>query len=483
MHRSIPILIATLAAAFQANAATFKPESDNDSLLRNPASGWILYDDAAGKVADAGAYWKAQDQAAREHASIFYLRWRWAEAEPEEGHYAWKENANFKALIEGARSRGLRLAFRFYVCGWDNAKQATPDYVFAAGAKGQPHPGGGGTHLTPNADDPIFRKKYEAFLDAFAKEFDDPSRVDFIDGSGLGRWGENHTLTLADKNKTKESMEWVAGAYAARFKHTLLGWQMGRDPGPDFDYEKVINGRDFVVRRDALGSEWFNAAEVKLVQGWFPRHPLFAERCYWGGMDLAKIARESRQAKEWKTWQEVDTAAVDQALEARANTLDMRTVQDTARFLTYPDLVMRFRREGGYRLAPVEVTAPDAISPGGSFKLHHVWRNPAVGVLPNLNTRWASKYRPAWTLLDRTTHQPVMPPFIAKDIEPGTWVKGTDYPCDTTITVPRNLVPGTYDLACGIVNTAKDGMPDLQLALKSPRHGSWHVVGAMQVKR
>ena len=89
---------------------TLDPEIDKDSLIRNPASGWILYDDANLAVANAADYWKAQDEAARQHASIFYVRWRWSNYEPTEGHYAWKEDANFKALIQGALDRGLRLS-------------------------------------------------------------------------------------------------------------------------------------------------------------------------------------------------------------------------------------------------------------------------------------------------------------------------------------------------------------------------------------
>ena len=59
-------------------------QQDRSGLLRNPCMGWGLYDDAVGNVANAEEYWAAQDEAARNYASFFYIRWRWSEMEPEE---------------------------------------------------------------------------------------------------------------------------------------------------------------------------------------------------------------------------------------------------------------------------------------------------------------------------------------------------------------------------------------------------------------
>lgn len=474
-----------IGAACPASGATVHPAYEPDALVRNPGSGWILYDDAAGKVTQADAYWKVQDKAAREHASIFYVRWRWSDMEPTEGRYAWKYDRNFQELIAGAKARGLRLAFRVYVCGWDNAKPATPEFVFKAGAKGQGHPGAGGkSFLTPNADDPVFRAKLEKFIAAFAAEFDDPKTVDFIDGCGLGRWGEGHSLTLGDGKRVGESLKWVAETYAKYFKKTLLGWQIGGAVGARAELNTIIRPLDFVVRRDGLGSRWMDN-DIGAIREAFPRNPLFAERCYWGAhLRPDQIAgMEPRLGKNWKGWKDIDTAAVDQAIELHANTLDLRTVVDTARFMSYPDLVLRFRREGGYRLAPDEVTCPDSVKAGETFEIKNSWRNHAVGVLPNLNRRWGSKYRPAWALFDEAGRRIVGTPTVASDVEPGEWLKGKAYPCVTKMTVPAGTPAGRYRIACAILNTTKDGMPDLNLALKSPRHGSWYFVGETTVAR
>ena len=47
-------------------------EPDLNTLIRNPASGWTLYDDANDYVAQANTYWNQQGAAAEKYASIFY---------------------------------------------------------------------------------------------------------------------------------------------------------------------------------------------------------------------------------------------------------------------------------------------------------------------------------------------------------------------------------------------------------------------------
>ncbi len=42
---------------------------------------------------------------------------------------------------------------------------------------------------SPYSDDPVFQKYYTKFVKALAKDFNDPSKVEFIDGFGLGKWG------------------------------------------------------------------------------------------------------------------------------------------------------------------------------------------------------------------------------------------------------------------------------------------------------
>lgn len=143
---------------------------------------------------------------------------------------------------------------------------------------------------------------------------------------------------------------------------------------------------------------------------------------------------------------------------------------------------LRFQREGGYILAPSEVVLPEQITAGKNFSFTHSWKNHGIGVLPNLNKRWANKYRVAWVLLKGANHDRVGEPTLVKNAEPGEWVKGQSYNYETVMEIPAGTPPGTYKMACAILNGAKDGMPDLNLAFKCKRHGPWHIVGEIQLK-
>jgi hypothetical protein len=467
-------------------AQTVRPTLDRDGLLRNPATGWMLYDDASGPVAQAAAYWKAQDEAAR-HASIFYVRWRWAEAEPAEGRYAWRDDPNFKALIQAALDRGLRLAFRFYVASQDNTAQATPQYVRDAGAQGIMETGAGGKKLwTPYLDDPVFQAKFSAFVAAFAKEFDDPARVDFVDALGLGWWGEGHHLTLGDPAHLSQVYRWILDTYSTRFNRVLLGMQYGTGFGWALDEDWALRGEDYVIRRDGLGSHWFGDFERARFAKLWPRSPLYGERCYWGGGAgvPAQVAKsDPRYGARIKTWRDLDEVAIEDALAFHANTLDLRTIADARNFLTYPELIARFQRDGGYRLAPVEVRVADSVRAGDALVLRHAWVNLGVGVLPNANRRWGRKYRPAFALLAAGQDTSGDNLCIERDAEPGDWLRGAVHVYTTTLHVSPATAAGDYTLACAMLNTRHDGMPDLRLALKSECRGSWYTLGQVHVTR
>ena len=62
-----------------------------------------------------------------------------------------------------------------------------PSYVYEAGATESPIDDEGKTQ--PYYDNPVFLEKLDKFIEAFAKEYDNPDEVDYIDAYGLGRWG------------------------------------------------------------------------------------------------------------------------------------------------------------------------------------------------------------------------------------------------------------------------------------------------------
>lgn len=466
--------------ALPAETLVIQPEFKKQGLLRNPGMGWELYDDASGEVADADAYWRAQDKIAREHASIFYLRWRWSDVEKRQGVYEWNNpRSNFSRLVDGARDRGLRLAFRFYVNPTDNLRQSTPEWVRkACGDKNGRWIQG---KWSPHLDDPTFQKKFANFIAAFGKRFNAPAEVDWIDVSSVGAWGEAHGLVLGNPVNKRAVYEWLLETYADAFDKVLLGMQFGTEFGMDTDILLALEKHDCVLRRDGFGSQWVRG-QIEPMQARFPRNPIFAEKCYWN--DNETWRNDAQFKDRMHSWADVHRITLEQALECHANTLDLRTVWDAAEWMKTPDLVARFERDGGYRIALNEISAPETIVRGQAWPVQHVWQNHGVGVLPNHNVRWNHKYRVAFGLFNTATQHHVAT-WIDRKTDPGDWIQ-----CETyrqTFTVPANktakLDPGTYSLIAAIVNTTRDGAPHLKLAIENkttPQGAS--ILGRIEVR-
>ena len=179
-------------------------QPETQKLVRNPMSGWAIY----GSAGVASDFWTQLDKIsvpvlgttikASDYASILYIRTGWADLEPQEGVYAWDNNAIVKMLIDGAKARGLKLAFRIVEDSRDKPRNFTPTYVRDAGAQGYVTQTGSVSVWSPYPDDPVFQTKYAKFIKAFAAKFDDPDVVDFVDGYGLGKWGRVSLCSLSE---------------------------------------------------------------------------------------------------------------------------------------------------------------------------------------------------------------------------------------------------------------------------------------------
>jgi len=461
------------------NTIVVTPKPALAGLLRNPAMGWVLYSETLGSdlFRNADDYWKQADPSVPS-ASIFYIRCTWAQMEPEEGHYAWKEDANFQELIDGAFQRHLKLAFRVVTNSKDCRQQATPDWVHAAGADGYTEKGTGGRDLwTPSVKDPVFREKLEKFVQAFAKEFDDPSRVDFIDGCGLGWWGEMHHLNI-DSTDNWEVYEWICHTYGAAFHRVLLGTQVFSPLSNFGKYDDMAFYKyGYVARRDSLGSSWMPA--INRFQELYPKIPFFGESCYFA---LDTMGDWKKDHKNFQTVRDVLQAAYNDAIACHANTLDLREPRDAAVAMREAsDLVASFIAKGGYRLYPVSVEFPPTFTANQPVIINHTWKNLGVGIMANDNPRWNRKYHVAFALLDPVTEK-VVATAVDPDADPGTWVTDQE---ESNVYHAQFLpppAPNHYLLATAIVNTLNGNQPEIQLATTDLQQSDgWSILGDINV--
>lgn len=452
--------------SFPSSLNTIKPVYDSTSLLRNPAMGWGLYDDASDEVQNAERYWAAQDQAARKHASFFYVRWRWSDMEPEEGKYAWIYNENFKKLIQGARDRGLKLCFRVYDNGQDNIRPGTPQFVKQAGAKGYEVRAGLDIHWTPYPDDPVFQEKWSNFVQAFAKEYDNPDLVDFVDGFAIGAWGEAHSIRLLDPDNLEKVFDWYTTLYSQNFKKVLLALPFNGQVGFATEKRIAIDHKGYNMRRDGLGSMWFTDKEKEFAKQMFGKVLLIGESCYWGcSTDDCRPYENDRKYK-FNSWKDVYALTYKEAIDYHFNTLDLREIPETKGWTELaPQLVKGFIEQGGYRFFPASVTIPAGFNPNEQVNIMYSWVNKGNGYLPNNNIRWNYKYKPAIAILNEQG-EPVKY-WVDEKAEPSLWLEtGKLYTYTLSVKLPQ-LPKGKYSWAISIVDRIKNNTPGIKLAIQS----------------
>lgn len=448
---------------------------DRTSLIKNPLTGWAIYSDA---YQPDMQFWEKFDALdIQDYATHLYIRWPWSAFEGEQGVYAWDHDPFFQLLTNGAKERGLKLAFRIYVDSRDYSTSSTPDYVQRAGAKGFI---GNTKQWSPYVDDPVFQRCYEEFLAAFARRFDRASEVDFIDGFGFGKWGEGHSMKLADENNYDRMFKWVVGLYNKQFKQILVALNYHSEIGKPL-LDTAFQQYDYILRHDAFGmGYYYQDFERQMAKAYFPQRPIIAESGWWqNGTD----AWQRDDPANYKTWREVWEQTLVDALEARANTLDLRNIAETTSWLTTsPDLVQQFIEEGGYRLYPAWISAPSELQKNGSFQIRHEWHNLGVGVCPNNLRQWNHKYKVAFALLHGEKDE-VLASWVDTQADPAEWLK--DIPKMYTFTgeLPTHVERGTYQLAFAVVDTSQRNSPALNLAIKDREQiNGWWVLNPITIK-
>ncbi len=435
---------------------------DTKSNLRNPYMGWALYSEGGQNTDRPGPYWAMQNETAP-YAGILYIRWRWSDLEPQEGQYAWDNNADFKGMIQGALDRGLRIAFRIYVNGRDNLRPATPQFVLDQAQTYTVAPG----HQTPYADDPVFLEKYTNFIAAFGAKFNDPTIVDYVDSYGLGFWGEEHNIKYIDTANKLASHNTIVRAYAQAFDKVInvvnYGARNAAEEAVAFDELGMS------PRRDGYASQYFPPAQQEGIKSYFPGKIIIAEACYWKDSPISGY-----ENGKWATWPIYYKQVVKEALETHANYLDLRTYTEANRYITEAkDQVDLFIEKGGYRIYPTRISCQIE---EGNMMIDHAWLNHANGVLPNNNVSLNYKYKVSFALFDESNN--IVQKWLSNEVEVSELINQVTKEGHEEINISE-IASGKYRLGVAIVNTKENDSKDIKLAIKNPViiTGEWVKVG------
>lgn len=449
-------------------------EAETQKMYRNPLNGWVLY----GSPSVATDFWTKLDNISvpelyfpvkiADYASTLYVRTSWTVLNPSENVYGWDTDEKLKNLITQAQQRGMKLAFRVVVDSRDKSSDFSPAFVKAAGAQGYTS-GTNNARWTPYPDDPIFQEKYTKFIKAFAKKFNDPNLVEFIDGYGLGKWGEGHTMKYINGANRESVFKWIVDLYVSEFTkvplvinyHRLIGAELewgSADPQSEALLDYAAN-KGFSLRQDAFGmTSYYGTWEKKYAAKWNFKRPIIME----GGWVTAQhdITQDPRK---YKTVADVRKGEYDDSQEAKVNMMDFRIGETDSWFNSTFPLVKKFIAEGGYRLYPDRLSLPAIVTNGTSIRITHRWNNLGWGYCPNNIPQWNYKYKVAFGLLNKNNE--VISITVDQQSDPSKWLKGV--PTDYTFNTALNSVPaGTYIWVVAIVDTSNENQKGIDISAK-----------------
>lgn len=182
---------------------------ENVQPLVNPGKGWLIYG------ADVSSY--SQEEWLKlcrtnpfvditdevwNIGTLGYVRYHWSDIEPEEGRFNWDIIDN---AIRICREKKKQFAFGVMTCNTCVSGQATPQYVFDAGAeivRVKGHDNIKNRDVIVNTiqfNDPVYHKKMAAFLKELGKRYDGSPDIAFFDIRSYGNTGENNVGGLDNK--------------------------------------------------------------------------------------------------------------------------------------------------------------------------------------------------------------------------------------------------------------------------------------------
>ena len=117
--------------------------ADRKSVYLNPLSGWVIY---VPLIDDVDRFWREYENFPSsegtvnvfDYGNIIYLRGSWTDFNPEEGVYIWQDGIDetkyplarsLRLFEEGAKERGLKLAFTLKTDSRDANANCTPQFV------------------------------------------------------------------------------------------------------------------------------------------------------------------------------------------------------------------------------------------------------------------------------------------------------------------------------------------------------------------
>ncbi len=417
-----------------------------DTLFANPGQGWMSQQ-------------RSPRGEPRFPCSVVYIRFNWAEAEPEEGNFNWKV---IDDVIAAWKPRGVAVAMRVMTCNAHSSGYYTsPKWLFDADCKsfeylvGGDDPTSGGKRvprIEPDYADPVYLEKHGAFLKALGARYDGRSDVEFLDIGSYGVWGEWHTQHPGHLAVRKE----IVDLYLRAFRKTPLVFMS--DDAEVLNYA-LAHGTGF--RRDGVGSPWHE-------QNWI------GSKKYAGVAGMAETWKHAPVVFEWfgdhaylQSRQWSFDAAVDFMLSNHVTLINDNIGHVPSEAM--PQLEKLARLAGG-RFVLRELVHERTVKRGTPLNLQMKWANVGVGRLHH-------SYALRLYLFDGTGK-----PFLSAEAkaDPRDWLPG-EYDLTESVPIPVAVEAGDYSVALALVDPSAQRRP-WRLAIAAPENEGRYEISKVKVE-
>jgi hypothetical protein len=484
----LPCFLA-LPLALCAAEIDLRPQWDETIPLANPHKGWYhhLFDNHVNK------YLLESDDDLLKFPGMdhIYLRLAWAYLEPQEGRFNWRV---VDEQIRKWTARGLGVAFRISCkeTSTDRIEQqfATPRWVRDAGAQGgfymKGKPVGPDGPWEPVYDDPVFLKKLDRFLAAFAARYDGKPWLRYVDIGSFGDWGEGHTSSGSQRKYGFDALDRHVDLHLKYFRRTPLVVSDDFVTGLASPEDRQRMHAKFLqhgvsYRDDSILVDWyvktyspkFTVRSPELFADAAPKTPTVFELEHYGSV------------KSKGNWTPQPGSSLEKFGAGRTGADYFRGALELLRatYIGYhgyarewladnPALTVELLNRCGYWFFPHTVKLPDALIAGQTNTVSVSWQNRGV----------APAYHPYSLVLRLEGRQK-----IEKELPSGNtrWLPG---PADKTwretyaLVLPASLKPGDYTLKLKL--RSHEARRDVTLPLKAGVLGKdgFYTIGRAQVR-
>ena len=409
-----------------------------------------------------------------------YLRLAWAYLEPKEGQFDWPV---IDRIIDKWTAKGLGIAFRISCkeTSTDRIEQqfATPRWVMEAGAKGGHYRMGKATGpegpWEPVYDDPIFLAKLDRFLAAFAVRYDGKPWLRYVDLGSVGDWGEGHSWASSRQECGFAARKKHVDLHLKHFKRSLL---VASD---DFVYALANPSERLALHQHLLTNGISYRDDSILVSGYLQglsdgftvRSPQFFADAYLRTPTVFELEHYSA-VKKLGNWEGRPGSPVEHYGKGKKGPdfFCGALALLHASYIGYhgyahewladnPELNKELLNRCGYWLFPKAIELPGKWVAGAAVPL----------VLTMENRGVAPPYAPYELRVKLSGGSRVLVRTVAKGCK--AWLPGRAVCSRYEIGLPSELEPGSYALALGLFDVAREGKArPVEFALKASARDS-----------